>query len=184
MRILNLIQEIGGLFGRDEKGILQSHAAASLIGLETHSRKQIEIVEPSHLSFEPSGRRLFISGMDGQTHAWDAHTDRLETLNQIGRSLFAFRADGTVLQLAGDQTEPTTLTLWDTTKSQMVRKFASPFDKSFKITALTITPDGSYVGASFRLAEGSGRIVVWNAAHRPDRATGHLRPRHRPGNDA
>src|SRR5262249_5083154 len=89
-------------------------------------------------------------------------TDQTQVLSPTGSGVFAFRADGTPLQLVTSK-DRRSLILHDLAKAEVLRTFASPIDGASTIVAWALTTDGSNVGASISTPDDSGLFAVWEA---------------------
>jgi len=133
---------------------IQSEAAACLAGLDARKLKSFPF-PGTGLAFDPSGKRLMISGSSLIEHGpeqpvrtWDRTTDQVQAANVKGDGVFAFRPDGTPLFLAIPREKPSIATLWDLSSARLLRSFASPIEGKSAIQALSMTPEGSVVAVS------------------------------------
>jgi serine/threonine protein kinase/WD40 repeat protein len=150
---------------------LQALSAASLTGLDARKIKSFPLAASiSALAFDPGPGfdRLLMSGSDGRVRTWDFATDQARISDPTGEGPFAFRPDGTAVQLvlAGDRRS---VELRDVAASRTLRTFASPVEGPSVIEARALAPDGSHVAAMIRTIDGLGRVAeegavaVWEA---------------------
>ncbi len=115
-----------------------------------------EIPAPaSSLSFDPTGKRLWMGGLGQELRTWDSADHRIETRGPAMEGPIAFRADGTPLQLGmtrDAKTGVSSLRLWDAAK-QSAKVITLP-DGAAQIVAHAISPDGTYVGAVVGAGQG------------------------------
>jgi serine/threonine protein kinase/WD40 repeat protein len=150
---------------------LQSRAAATLAGMEARTFK----TSPSDTAFiamafdpAPGVNRLLMSGADGRVRTWNADTDEIRTSDPRGEGPFAFRPDGTAVQLVRSA-DRRSVELREVTSSRTLRSFASPVEGRSTIEDWTLAPRGSHVAALIRTVDGAGVVieegtaVVWEA---------------------
>lgn len=162
------------LAGRDIR--IQSEAAACLAGLDARKVKSFPL-PGTGLAFDPSGRRLMISGSsmvmrgpEQPIRIWDSTTDQAQAAKIKGEGAFGFRPDGSPLFLTVPGSQPSLANLWDVSNTRLLRSFRSPIEGNSGIRALSMTPDGSVVAASSIGLDAKGEpaetgtIAVWEAA--------------------
>jgi serine/threonine protein kinase/WD40 repeat protein len=133
---------------------IQAQAAAALAGMDGRIRKSFDF-ETSAVSFDPLGQRLLIGGTDGRVRIWDLATDQTRTLEPTGEGPFAFRPDGSALQLTVKEGQQS-LELRDLDKNQSLRSFGPAIEGPMAISARAISPDGRLVAAGARKRDESG----------------------------
>jgi serine/threonine protein kinase len=109
-----LVREASKLYPRD-RGAFQSQAAATLMDLDAQLINEIS-ASASSLSFDPTGRRLWMGGLGQELRTWDSLDDGIETSGPAIEGPIAVRADGTALQLGMSKdakTRLSSLRLWD-----------------------------------------------------------------------
>jgi len=146
---------------------LQAQAAAALAGIDARIVKAFDF-ETDALAFDRSGQRLLLGGADGRVRIWDG-ADSTRTLDPKGKGAFAFRPDGSAVQLI-IATDGRSLELHDLEKGLLMRSFKPPIEGASAIRALAITPDASLVAAMARRLDASGRyaedastLAVWES---------------------
>jgi serine/threonine protein kinase/WD40 repeat protein len=146
---------------------LQGQAAATLIGVDATPRRTLKI-PCTFLSFDPSGKSLYIVGEDLRTRIWDSATDLVQELEHNGNGIIAFRKDGSAVQLdrPGPGDVKNSVSLWDLKTNSMIRRLTISGESGAEVQAIAITPGGSYVAASAIRPEdkdGKGMLAVWEA---------------------
>jgi serine/threonine protein kinase/WD40 repeat protein len=148
--------------GPDEDHSLQGYAAASLSGLDARRIKQIPIATAT-LAFDPAGKTLYLCDTNGQAWVWDGSANPVRKIGAPGEGLFAFRPDGTAVQLrSGTKDEPRTIELRALEPAKTLRQFRSPIGPGSIIEATALTPDARLVAATIRTKEHRSLAVVWN----------------------
>jgi serine/threonine protein kinase len=137
----------------EDDGRFRTHAIGALRELDAVRSKELPYGAAS-LAFDPQGRRLFsCSDQDQVIRVWDRETDEKRTLALKGDGPFAFRPDGTALQLANVGREDRSLVLHDLSQEKVLRRFVSPQNDRPRFSAFTITPNGSHIAAIWRAAD-------------------------------
>lgn len=147
-----------------DAGSFQRQVAATLIGIDARPVKRMA-TPTSSLSFDPDGKRLWIGGGGEKLRTWDRTTGHIEMQGPSMEGPFAFRADGTLLQLGTTRDAKTgrfLLQLWDAGK-QVVRVFPL-LDDAARLKAYALSPEGTYVGAVVEPAAGKRNLLVWEAS--------------------
>jgi serine/threonine protein kinase/WD40 repeat protein len=159
--------------GQDD-GTLRPQAIGALRELDAHETKDLPYTA-SNLAFDPQGRRLFSCWQADQAiRVWDRETDEKRTLGIKGEGPFAFRADGTLVQIARVGQDDRTLVLHDLAREIVLRRFTSPQQDRPYISAVAFARRGSHVAAIYRATKAEpGRepadneppviIAVWDA---------------------
>jgi WD40 repeat protein len=160
---------------------LQSHAAATLEGIDAHAEKLLP-GGAGALAFDSSSDRLLNvrSGIDRQgrswsTILWERSTQRTLVERDLGDGVPAFRPDGTPIQLSRDRNDRGRLVLYDVKSGKEMRSFRSPISVPSALPELTLSGDGSRLAAvacrTNREADklvperdGNTSIAVWDAA--------------------
>jgi WD40 repeat protein len=151
-------------FKPSEPNSFQAQVAGTLIGIDARLIKQ-SVAPASSLVFDPQGRRLWMGGLGEKLRSWDRTTDQIEVQQSAMDGPFAFRADGTPLQLGmttDAKTGVTSLQLWDAAK-QTAKVFELP-DVKVKLKAFALSPEGTYVGAVMDPPAGPRSLIIWEAA--------------------
>ena len=150
---------------------LQAQASASLAGIDARTIKSFD-GSTSALAFDPRGGRLLIGGLDGRLRIWDG-ADQTSTLDSTGLGVFAFRDDGTALQLVVTR-DQRNMELRDVVHGKALRSFPSPIEGDSAIVVCAITPNASHVAAVAQrrierprngsdVLDESGILSVWEA---------------------
>ena len=92
-----LVREAAKLHPRD-RGSFQAQAAATLMDFDAHLVEEIS-VPASSLSFDPTGKRLWMGGLGQELRTWDSTDNGIKTRGPAMEGPIAVRADGTALQL-------------------------------------------------------------------------------------
>jgi serine/threonine protein kinase/WD40 repeat protein len=143
---------------------LRNQAAAVLVGPDATRKSHFKLTCGS-LAFSPDGRRLLMGGLKNGVTFWGQGTDRRETVKDIGGSgPFAFRADGTPLQLTSHSKGRRVLELWDLTAGKVKRTFTTAALDESGWMASSVSADGTWVAGAGRRRGGKGFVVVWNAS--------------------
>jgi serine/threonine protein kinase/WD40 repeat protein len=155
---------------------IQAQIATCLGGIDAGKVKSLPRAGTG-LAFEPSGKRLMISGSsvfgrgpDEPIHVWDGTTDQVQPYAIDGDGVFGFHRDGAALFLTVPRGDLSIANLWDVATTRVLRAFKSPAEGNSKISSVAITPDASLVAAfaAGRDARGetvkAGVLAVWEAA--------------------
>jgi serine/threonine protein kinase/WD40 repeat protein len=155
-----LVSEAAKLHPHD-RGAFQAQAAATLMDLDAYAVTDVP-APASSLSFDPTGKRLWMGGLGQELSTLDHADNRTKTHGPAIDGAIAVRADGTALQLGmvrDKKTGASSLQLWDTGK-QTARIINLP-DPSAAIVACAISPQGTYGGAVVEPVQGKRHIVIW-----------------------
>ena len=158
-----LVREAAKLRPRD-RGSFQAQAAATLMEVDAHLVDKIS-APASSLSFDPTGKLLWMGGLGQELRTWDSADHRIETRGPAMEGPIAFRADGTPLQLGtirDAKTGLSSLQLWDAAK-QTAKVITLP-DGTAQIVAHAISAEGTHLGAVVEPAKGKRSILVWETA--------------------
>jgi hypothetical protein len=136
--VWNLVRHVAGA-RRDDA--LQAQAAAALAGMDARIVKSFDF-DTGALAFHPAVSELLLSGEEGRVRVWNSSTDQTQTLEPAGRGGFAFRPDGTALQLVVTQ-DRRSLELRDVAKAQLLRTYKPPIEGASVIRA-----NGTSLGAN------------------------------------
>jgi len=151
---------------------LQAQAAICLLGLDARLIKQVERTanaprfQANALAFDPQNRRLLIAAKGEGVAVWDRLANELRTLRPKDSAwLFAFRPDGTALELVGEPDDAglvRTLDLREVDTGRLVRQFDLSRGDKVPLLAFALTPEGSHL-AVVTNAPGSQsrRLRVW-----------------------
>ena len=146
--------------GKDHR--LQGYAAASLGGLDARLIEKVPILAAT-IRFDPSGQALYLSDANGRNWVWNRSDTSLWETGTPGVGMFAFRPDGTALQLCfATDVRPDKIDLRALEPARIVRTFASPLGPGSRIAAITLTPDAGLIGATIVTKENRGLAVVWD----------------------
>jgi serine/threonine protein kinase/WD40 repeat protein len=168
------IVEAVALANEGDYAILRPQAIGALRELDAHETKDLPYAA-SNLAFDPQGRRLFSCWQADQViRVWDRETDEKRTLGIKGEGPFAFRADGTPVQIARVGQDDRTLVLHDLAREIVLRRFTSPQQDRPYISAVAFARRGSHIAAIYRATKAEpGRepadneppviIAVWDA---------------------
>lgn len=118
------------------------------------------------MAFSPSGSRLVSGGVDGSVRIWPTVASRpLATVPLAGEPLaVAFRPDGQKLAVAAAGGD---LEIWNVAGADRVRHLPVG---SGRPTEVSFSPDGRLVALAMNLPDGTGEVVVWDAASGAERA--------------
>jgi serine/threonine protein kinase/WD40 repeat protein len=142
---------------------LRDQAAAVLIGLDAKRKAHFQL-RCGSLAFSPEGRRLLMGRGTGGILFWDQITDRKVTVEDAGGSgPFAFRADGTPLQLTSNSKDRRVLDLWDLIARKVKQTFSTVALEESGWTATSLSADGAWAAGAGRRKDGKGLVVVWDA---------------------
>ncbi|HKM52952.1 MAG TPA: hypothetical protein VJY33_06035, partial [Isosphaeraceae bacterium] len=153
------------LIDKDNVGFLQSQAATTLAGLDAHKVKSFPFTA-SALAFDAAGK-LLMATPEGKIRVWDATTVQTEDLASPGDGVFAFRPNGTPLQLVIAK-DRRSLVLWDVAASRALRTIPIPVEGRSTIVDYALTSDGARVGACIRTLDDQdkhrdeGTVAVWD----------------------
>jgi WD40 repeat protein len=167
--------------GRDLR--LRNQAADSLEGLDARLVHTVEQPGIVSVAFDRTGERLLFGNCDPAGAHWTGR-DSLpapvlypltlvkseqwaDQATPLAKPLpckpFAVRADGTPLHLEVQRHEGGwLLRLWDVAAGQVLGNFSSNPVRAEALQAVTLSPDGVYLGAAALLPGGQGVITVWD----------------------
>jgi WD40 repeat protein len=151
---------------------LQAQAAICLLGLDARLVKQIERpanaprFQANALAFDPAGQRLLIAAEGEGVTVWDRRTEEVRVLRPKDSAwIFAFRADGTALELVGEPDNEGlvgNLDLREVDSGRVVRRFDVSGGQKARVPAFTLTPNGSHLAVvTIAPKSQSLRLRVW-----------------------
>jgi serine/threonine protein kinase len=151
---------------------LQAQAAICLLGLDARLVKQIERpanaprFQAKALAFDPAGQRLLIAAEGEGVTVWDRRTEEVRGLRPKDSAwIFAFRTDGTALELVGEPDNEglvANLDLREVDSGRVVRRFDISGGQKARVPAFTLTPNGSHLAVvTIAPKSQSLRLRVW-----------------------
>jgi WD40 repeat protein len=155
---------------------LQKWATAALteIDVPTAPVMKLDGLNVGALAWDRAGKRLLIgpprppAGQpDEPAQVWDTTTNSLHRSKVTGWGPIAFRNDGTAVHLITQPDQVGSVLLWDVVRQQAVARFTVPGAGPLEVKALTMTPDGAFIGAKAdrvvgEATTGTPTIPVWH----------------------